>query len=275
MKLSFVLLFALSLPVWGFQESDAEGCKDSKLMTRFRGCVISECKTEEFNSSQMLMSRTPVGDEVLKDVEGAVEEISYVCPVGISALQLSRNAEGAMRQAGFSIVFNGKDAWDNPGVTGKKGAQWIFVRQAPSSNSYTMYAVLEKKMDQEMAANAEGMAAEIEQNGHVAVYGINFDTGKATLKAESEGPLSEIQKVLATHAEWKMRVEGHTDSTGNKAANQTLSTQRAASVAAWLTAHSIDKGRLATQGFGDSKPVADNGTEEGKAKNRRVELVKM
>ena len=265
----------LCLPAFGFQEPDAEGCKDSKLMTRFRGCTISECRSNEFDTGQVLMGRDAAADEVLKDVEGALEEITYTCPEGISALQLYRNAEGALKQAGFTLVYNGKDAWDNPAVTGRKGAQWIFVRQAPGSNSYTMLAVLEKKMDQEMAVNAESLAAEIEKSGHVAVYGINFDTGKATLKPESEAALGEIQKVLSMRADWKMRVEGHTDNTGSKAANQTLSAQRAASVAAWLAAHGIDKARLTTQGFGDSKPVADNTTDEGRAKNRRVELVKM
>jgi OmpA-OmpF porin, OOP family len=259
----------------GFQEPDAEGCKDSKLMSRFRGCIISECKSDEFTSAQMLIGRTAAAEEVLKDVEGLLEEITYTCPVGISALQLSRNAEGAMRQAGFTIVYNAKDGWDNPAVTGSKGGQWIFIRQAPGSNSYTMTAVLQKKMAQELTVDAEGLAAEIQKSGRVAVYGINFDTGKATLKPESEAVLTEIQKLLTANAGWKMRVEGHTDNTGTKAANQTLSAQRAASVAAWLAAHAIDKARLTTQGFGDSKPVADNGTEQGKGQNRRVELVKI
>jgi outer membrane protein OmpA-like peptidoglycan-associated protein len=222
----------------------------------------------------MLIGRTAAAEEVLKDVEGVLEEVTYTCPAGITALQLSRNAEGAMRQAGFTIAYNGKDGWDNPAATGSKGGQWIFVRQAPGSSSYTMTAVLQKKMDQEMVTDAEGLAAEIEKSGHVAVYGINFDTGKATLKPESETPLGEILKVLSAHADWKMRVEGHTDNTGTRAINQTLSEQRASSVTAWLASHGVDKARLTPQGFGDSKPVADNGTDEGKAKNRRVEFVK-
>jgi outer membrane protein OmpA-like peptidoglycan-associated protein len=95
------------------------------------------------------------------------------------------------------------------------------------------------------------------------------------VKPGSETVLGEMQKVFAAHADWKLRVEGHTDNTGGKALNQTLSAQRAASVAAWLSGHGIDKARLTTQGFGDTKPVADNGAEEGRARNRRVELVKM
>jgi len=267
------LVLVLCLPV--LADEDAEGCKDSKLMPRFRGCWISECKANEFDSGQMLVGLNADGGESMKTVEGAMEEISYMCPEGISPLQIARNVEGAMRQSGFTMVFNAKDAWDNPAVTGRKRAQWIFVRQAPSDHSYMMTAVLEQKVVQEMTVNADALAAEIESSGRVAVYGINFDTGKATLKPDSEAVLAEIHKLLGAHPDWKIRVEGHTDNTGAKATNQALSAQRAGSVAAWLAAKGVDKNRMTTQGFGDSKPVADNSTEDGRAKNRRVELVKM
>jgi outer membrane protein OmpA-like peptidoglycan-associated protein len=109
----------------------------------------------------------------------------------------------------------------------------------------------------------------------VAVYGITFDTGSATIKAGSDSVLGEIVSLLGKNPTWKMRVEGHTDDVGGKAANQKLSEQRAAAVVAWLTSHGIAPPRLASQGLGDSKPVADNKTEAGRAKNRRVELVKL
>src|SRR6266545_4302309 len=131
LNLRIAVTLVLCLPACGFQEPDAEGCKDSKLMSRFRGCVISECKSSEFDAAQVLTGRTPAAEEELKDVEGVLEGITYTCPERISALQLSRNAEGAIRQAGFTIVNSGKDAWDNPAVTGSKGGQWIFVRQSP------------------------------------------------------------------------------------------------------------------------------------------------
>src|SRR6185295_3597345 len=111
--------------------------------------------------------------------------------------------------------------------------------------------------------------------GRVAVYGIQFDTGKATIKAESEAVLNEIDKLLLARADLKLNIEGHTDNVGAKAANLTLSGQRATAVQAWLGAHGIEAARLTVRGFGDSKPVADNSSDEGRAKNRRVELVKL
>lgn len=80
---------------------------------------------------------------------------------------------------------------------------------------------------------------------------------------------------IGTRDGLKLRVEGHTDNAGTRATNQKLSEQRAAAVVSWLAAHGIDRSRLAAQGFADTKPVADNSSEEGRAKNRRVELVKM
>jgi OOP family OmpA-OmpF porin len=273
MKGTLLLMLLAALPCLP-QEQDAEGCKDSKILPRFRNSVIAECSRKEFDAAELLVGMKE-DEEQLRSLEGQVEIITYEYPEGISPLQIARNAEAALRQAGFQVIFSGKDAWLNPAVTARKGAQWILVRLNPGDKRYTVTAVLVKEMTQEMTANAEGLAAEIEKAGRVAVYGIHFDTGKATIRPESEPVLNELVKLMTAHPDWRFRIEGHTDSTGSKAANQTLSAQRAASVAAWLTAHGIDQSRLITQGFGDSQPVADNATEEGRAKNRRVELVKM
>jgi len=86
--------------------------------------------------------------------------------------------------------------------------------------------------------------------------------------------LGEIVKLLQQNPDLKLRVEGHTDNQGNAAANQSLSEKRAQAVVAWLTAHGVEAGRLTAKGLGQTKPVEDNSTEDGRAKNRRVELVK-
>ena len=87
--------------------------------------------------------------------------------------------------------------------------------------------------------------------------------------------LSEIAKMLQQNPDVKVSVEGHTDNVGSAASNQTLSEKRAQSVVAWLTSHGTDASRLKAKGWGASKPIEDNGTEDGRAKNRRVELVKV
>jgi outer membrane protein OmpA-like peptidoglycan-associated protein len=130
-------------------------------------------------------------------------------------------------------------------------------------------------MQQEVTADASQIQDELSETGHMTIYGIQFETGKAAILPASEGVLAEVQKMLEQNESWRIRIEGHTDNVGQKAANQTLSDKRAQAVIGWLLAHGIDASRLTAKGYGDNRPVADNGREEGRAKNRRVELAKM
>jgi len=111
--------------------------------------------------------------------------------------------------------------------------------------------------------------------GRARLYGILFDTDKATIRPESLPTLDEVVRMLGAEPEWKLTIEGHTDSTGTAAHNRTLSEQRAASVKTYLVGKGVAAERLATAGFGADKPVADNATELGRAQNRRVELVRL
>jgi outer membrane protein OmpA-like peptidoglycan-associated protein len=110
--------------------------------------------------------------------------------------------------------------------------------------------------------------------GRARLYGILFDTDSARLRPESLPTLDEVVRLLASEPSWALVVEGHTDSTSTAAHNQTLSEQRARSVQDYLTKKGVAGGRLSTAGFGQSRPVADNATELGRAENRRVELVR-
>lgn len=113
------------------------------------------------------------------------------------------------------------------------------------------------------------------QDGKIIANGIRFDVNKATLRPESMGIINEIATLMRDHPDIVFSVEGHTDSDGNEAQNQTLSEQRAATVVATLTKLGIDTGRLTAKGWGESQPLDNNNTPEGKANNRRVEFVKM
>jgi outer membrane protein OmpA-like peptidoglycan-associated protein len=115
---------------------------------------------------------------------------------------------------------------------------------------------------------------QLNSDGRAKVYGILFDLDSAHIKAESKPVLEEVLGLLQGEPSWKLVIEGHTDATGNADHNQKLSLQRADSVKAYLLAAGIAAGRLQTKGFGSTKPVADNGSEMGRAQNRRVELVK-
>jgi OmpA-OmpF porin, OOP family len=109
----------------------------------------------------------------------------------------------------------------------------------------------------------------------IVTHGINFDINKATIKPESMGTLNMVVRVLNDNPTLKFEVDGHTDNTGTPANNLTLSQQRADAVKAQLITMGVDASRLTTKGFGDSKPMADNSSLEGKANNRRVEFIKL
>ena len=113
------------------------------------------------------------------------------------------------------------------------------------------------------------------QDGKIIANGIRFDVNKATLRPESMGVINEIAALMKEHPEVNFSVEGHTDSDGDDAFNQTLSEQRAETVVTTLIELGIVQNRLTSKGWGESKPIDTNATPEGKANNRRVEFVKI
>ncbi|HUJ29937.1 MAG TPA: OmpA family protein [Candidatus Acidoferrum sp.] len=274
--MTFKLIALLVLGMWvlpAFARAqdapvDAEGCKDSPIITRLPGSTIDACDTKEFDQLTIITGYAADGTVINKDLEGEIVRIDYSTREGTSALQVYRNVDAALRKAGFAIVYE-----DSPGtINARKGNTWYNLDN--SGAAYTQRIVTVKEMQQEMTADASSLNDEINKTGHVAIYGIHFDTGKATIQQDSTDTLSQIVVLLQQNADLKLSVEGHTDNQGQAALNQALSEKRAQAVVAWLTAHGIDGTRLAAKGWGQMKPVGDNSTDDGRAKNRRVELVK-
>jgi hypothetical protein len=116
------------------------------------------------------------------------------------------------------------------------------------------------------------LGANLAKACHVAIYGVLFDFNKSTLQSTSDAALQPVANLMAADKTLKLEVQGHTDNVGNDAYNQTLSEARAKAVVTWLTQHGVAADRLAAKGYGKTKPVADNGSDEGRAKNRRVEI---
>ena len=250
--------------------ADRQGCVESKVVTRMPGCVIARCDYKDHAAADMPRTK----GERNHQVEGELEHTVYRCPTGKSPLELGRNTEVALKNAGFNIFYT--DVYAGGArfyMTAQKGSQW--VRLNVVSDAYELWAVRQKQMDQVMKANAEGWAEQVSETGRVTVYGINFDTGKATIRSESEPTLNEVAKMLQANASWAMVVAGHTDNVGAREMNLGLSRQRAESVIAWLAGHGVDKARLVPAGFGDTRQVAENTDEEGRQKNRRVDFVKL
>jgi outer membrane protein OmpA-like peptidoglycan-associated protein len=123
-------------------------------------------------------------------------------------------------------------------------------------------------------ASGNQVASALASEGRVRLYGINFDVDSDHLRGDAKPAVDQLLAALKANAAWKIAIEGHTDSTGNAAHNLDLSQRRAAAVKAALVTGGINAGRLTTQGFGQTKPVAANDTDLGRAQNRRVEVVR-
>ena len=126
-----------------------------------------------------------------------------------------------------------------------------------------------------IAKGAVPLYDRLASDGKIITYGITFDVGKSTIKPESMTEINRIAKLMKDNPDLKFSVEGHTDNTGNAASNQMLSEARSKAVLDKLVEMGISNDRLKSAGKGQTKPIADNSTDEGRAKNRRVEFVKM
>ena len=146
-----------------------------------------------------------------------------------------------------------------------------------SKRPVTLLEVIESKsMDTGMVTvDAEAIGKGIDSTGHMAIYGVLFDTGSATIKPESAPVLAEIARLLDSRPSLTLLVVGHTDNQGEFEFNMNLSSQRASAVVRYLVdTHGVDAARLQSAGVGYLAPVATNDTPDGRARNRRVELVK-
>ncbi len=127
-----------------------------------------------------------------------------------------------------------------------------------------------------LAEGGKTMKEQLDETGKIITHGIYFDSGSDIIKGESYKTLADIGQLLTDSPALRVSIEGHTDSDGADDANQDLSKRRAEAVRTWLiTTYKVDSGRLESNGWGEAKPVDTNDSAEGKANNRRVELVKL
>ncbi len=253
-------------------ELDVKGGKDHPLLSRMPDFRISEYKDIEFGSHRFI-------DQTKKQVtvEGHKYYLEYRLNKGAAEpgeLKIRRNIQDALRKIGGKVLFDDNFNRTSTIVLAKNGKEtWVEIR---SYNNMYRLTILEKEvMKQEVVANAAAMGKDITDTGHVPVYGIFFDNGKSELKPESDAAIAEIAKLLKNNAALKIYVVGHTDNVGSLDSNMKLSKDRADAVMkALIAGHGIASTRMKPYGVASLAPVAANDTEDGKAKNRRVELVK-
>lgn len=263
----FALLALISIPSLA-AATDAAGCKDHPLFSRMNGYSISECDAKSFDAEEFYTSK----DNAIK-VEGKKTFISYSLNEGEetrSEIQVKRNYENAIKSQGGSLIYG--ETYQAYMKLAKDGKEiWVSLNVYGGANDYTLTIVEKGSMDQEVTAGR--MLDLLNKQGFIALY-INFDTNKSTIKPESKPIVDEIVKLLKENPSLKVGIEGHTDNTGTPAGNAKLSQERSDSVKTAVVSAGIDGTRLSAVGRGQDKPIADNGTEAGRTKNRRVEIVK-
>ncbi len=271
--ISLLLVLAGMIPV--IAQEDAEGCKDPALFTRMPGFHIYRCDDLQFERYEFMVS-----DGKTQAVEGHYMFVYYTLNENAPApggLQIARNYTNAIKKIGGKIIYEYVDGGIQNSIASlvKDNMEiWVHI-MAGGNGMYSVFVVEKEAMKQDVTADASSMACSIKETGKVALYGIYFDTGKSVLKPESSSALQEIAKLLTSDQSLKLYVVGHTDNTGAFDANIKLSMDRAAAVVnALVTQHSVAAARLKAFGDGPTAPVATNENEEGRALNRRVELVK-
>ncbi len=274
MKHNAVLLSILAMLLSGAalaQEKDVEGSKDYPLFSRWPGYVLDNYEHKKFDAYEFKLK------DAKETVEGEYYMIDYYrtkTSEAASELEIIRNYENAIRKAGGTVLYTSGKSY-TIGKIVKEGKEiWVRVHPWNGGSGIEINIVERQAMEQTVQANAATWLSDLTITGHAAVYGIYFDTDRAELKPESEPALAEMAKLLKGNASLNVFIVGHTDNTGTFEHNLKLSMDRATSVVnALVGKHGIAAARLKPYGVASLAPVAPNKTEDGRAKNRRVELV--
>ena len=305
-----VAIAFLALAVAGsFPPARAQDVKDHPLIPRFPGSTRNpmlnpNTVTKEFDEFSLPAGPFRKGRFVKAErLEGRVTRIEYVNPPNRSTLEIFRSYQQGLVKAGFQVLFScsGSECGDAGNEKAPEVGFWCvdipiqcpepmrFISAKLARDSGDVYAAIKVLPSSTYLAVVEvkGMEAglvkvksdvemksDISAVGHTPVYGVYFDTGKAEIKPASAPTLAEISKLLKSNPSMKLHVVGHTDNVGAFSSNMTLSKQRADAVVKELVAkYQVAAARLDAAGVGSLAPVTTNRTEEGRAKNRRVELV--
>ncbi len=193
---------------------------------------------------------------------------TYQPPASLSRFEFESQYRDALAKAGWTV---------KPPAEGKVGTGEVIAHYA--KNGRDLWVRLGRGADDSDTGlafkvadiGAEDWGARLDKDCHLPLYGVTFDFNKDTLRPDSTPVLEKALAILKARSQ-AVEVQGHTDNVGGDAYNVQLSNARTASVVRWLVAHGIPQARLSAKGFGKSQPVADNGSDAGRARNRRVEL---
>lgn len=278
---------------------DIAGSADHPLVGRYEGSSINGYDYQQFD---VYPFPAAAGADGFREIEGRVTRISYVIPDEVSPTAIVRNFETALAARGFETVFS-CDTRDCGGISydldqfpiprmvvdrfdyrvlatrlsrPEEGDVFTTVVVSPDTSNQVrvMLGVVETAPLEMRMIDAAEMERSVGETGRVALYGITFDTDSAEIRAESAATLAEMAAFLSAAPDLEVVIVGHTDNEGSLEYNLGLSHRRAEAVRDALARdHGIAAERMHYAGAGFLAPVAPNTTEEGRALNRRVEII--
>lgn len=263
-----LLVFAVSFTD-AQEEVDVKGSADHPLFTRMPGYFISDYDAKEFDQYDSYMT----GAE--STWEGKFTRLYYTIKTGAtqpSMVQVARNYENAVKKIGGKVVVSEGRVMEGK-IEKNGGVTYVHAEAFNDGRNYTVVIVEKQAMRQDVVADAASLRASLASTGKVVVEGIYFEADKAVVKPESTPAIEEIVKLLKQDPKLALYVVGHTANVGTLESGLKLSNDRADAIVKILIGKGIAATRLKAVGVGPYCPAASNRTEEGKAKNRRVELV--
>lgn len=302
------VLFALFITLISqlvFAQNDKEGSKDHPLIQRFKQSYIYDYEITSFEPYTIVTGKSDGSKfATTQEVEGKVYRIFYSLPTDAgSVYEIYSNYLNALQSNGAEILFNcknlsdcGRYFWDYlrkldekiqmPAYYGEESAylaakfskdgMGYYVTIIPgyglSEMGYEVTVVEVKEMEQQISL--DGIEKAMNDKGKVSLYGILFDTGSDVIKESSYKEIGLIAQYLKKNTSKNVYIVGHTDNTGSYSTNLTLSEKRAKAVMNALSSkYGISAERMTSMGVGPVAPESKNTSEEGRKKNRRVEIV--
>jgi outer membrane protein OmpA-like peptidoglycan-associated protein len=262
----------------------AEQVSEHPLIRPFPGAVLHERSSvyKNFDVYDFQVKNPQTGKVEKQTVKGEYRRLLYYLQredgsrnTTVSRVEYFENFKAAALEQGGEIKWE-----DSRGlvftIPREDGAvTWCRVEASAGAGSTTLVIIDTKPLEKTLEFGPVQMKAALDNEGRIALYGILFDYDKATLQPSSNKQLQNVLMLLLDNSELNFEIQGHTDSDGSEDYNLQLSQQRAESVLKYFVLFGVNPNRLQARGYGESAPVAPNDSDENKAKNRRVELVRL
>lgn len=283
-KANKITLVAMLFLAAGTLTVIAQEVTEHPLIRPFPGSTLHQRSSsyQKFDEYEFQVRNPQTGRSERQNVRGEYRRLVYYLykedgsrNTDVSRIEYFENFKAAALEKGGEIKWEDgrRLVFTIPREDG--GITWCRVEVSVGAGASYLTIIDEMPLETTLEFGPAQMKAALDSEGKVALYGILFDFDKATLLQSSNKQLQEVLTLLIENPELSLEIQGHTDSDGSETYNLELSQRRSESVLEYLIIFGIDPSRLRARGYGESMPVAPNDTDENKAKNRRVELVRL